>query len=78
MAQNKVKTPTPEQQKEMLMRAYLQKKASIAEGVLFNMFQGAAGSDTTMGAEMAVRLANEVATEFMKVIYNQEVKTTEE
>lgn len=64
------KTLTPEERKEQIMRAFLQKKASLAEGVLFNMVQGNVVSD----AKGIVKIANDIATEFMKVIYNQELK----
>lgn len=71
---------TEEQKKEQMMRAYLQKKASLAEGVLFNMVQGMGVSlcyekDNHPESKMAdnlVRLADEISTEFMKVIYKAE------
>lgn len=69
---------TEEQKKEAFLKAYTQKRRSIAEGILFNMFQGAAHGETVMGAEMAVRLADEIATEAMKVIYKVELTFTED
>lgn len=67
---NAIPKLTPEQQKEQIMRAFLQKKASLAEGILFNMVQGNVVAD----AQGIVKIANDIATEFMKVIYNQELK----
>lgn len=60
---------TEEEKRDRFIRFYQQKKNSIAEGILFNMFQGAARGETVMGAGMAVRLANETAEEFMRVVY---------
>lgn len=72
---------TEEQKKEQMMRLYLQKKASIAEGVLFNMVQGMGVSlcyekDNHPESKMAdnlVRLADEISTEFMKVVHKAEL-----
>lgn len=72
--------PTPpmseEQQKEQMIMRFMQKKISIAEGVLFNMVRGNVVSD----AQGIVKIANDIADEFMKVIYGQEItyKETEE
>lgn len=65
-----------EQMKEQMLRAAMQKKASIAEGILFNMVQGNVVAD----AKGIVKIANEIADEFMKVVYGQEIiyKDTEE
>lgn len=57
---------TPEEQKEQQMRMYIQKKASLAEGILFNLMQNP--SVLTM-KESPVKLANDYATEFMKEVY---------
>ena len=66
-----------EERKEQMTRAFLQKKASLAEGVLFNMVQGNVVAD----AKGIVKIANDIADEFMKVVFGQEItikKTSEE
>ena len=71
------RTLTEEERKEQMTRAFLQKKASLAEGVLFNMVQGNVVAD----AKGIVKIANDIADEFMKVVFGQEVtikKTSEE
>ena len=71
------RTLTEEERKEQMTRAFLQKKASLAEGVLFNMVQGNVVAD----AKGIVKIANDIADEFMRVIYGQEItikKTSEE
>ena len=71
------RTLTEEERKEQMTRAFLQKKASIAEGVLFNMVQGNVVAD----AKGIVKIANDIADEFMKVVFGQEItikKTSEE
>lgn len=60
---------TEEERKEQMTRAFLQKKASLAEGVIFNMVQGNVVSD----AKGIVKIANDIADEFMRVIYGQEI-----
>ena len=71
------RTLTEEERKEQMTRAFLQKKASLAEGVLFNMVQGNVVAD----AKGIVKIANDIADEFMKVVFGQEItikKTSEE
>ena len=63
------RTLTEEERKEQMTRAFLQKKASLAEGVLFNMVQGNVVAD----AKGIVKIANDIADEFMRVIYGQEI-----
>ena len=58
-----------EERKEQMTRAFLQKKASLAEGVLFNMVQGNVVAD----AKGIVKIANDIADEFMKVVFGQEI-----
>ena len=58
-----------EERKEQMTRAFLQKKASLAEGVLFNMVQGNVLAD----AKGIVKIANDIADEFMRVVYGQEI-----
>ena len=60
---------TDEEKEERIARAFLQKKASLAEGVLFNMVQGNVVAD----AKGIVKIANDIADEFMRVIYGQEI-----
>ena len=71
------RTLTEEERKEQMTRAFLQKKASLAEGVLFNMVQGNVVAD----AKGIVKIANDIADEFMRVVFGQEItikKTSEE
>ena len=63
------RTLTEEERKEQMTRAFLQKKASLAEGVLFNMVQGNVVAD----AKGVVKIANDIADEFMKVVFGQEI-----
>lgn len=58
-----------EERKEQMTRAFLQKKASIVEGVLFNMVQGNVVADV----KGIVKIANDIADEFMKVVFGQEI-----
>ena len=60
---------TEEEKEERIARIFLQKKASIAEGVLFNMVQGNVVAD----AKGIVKIANDIADEFMKVVFGQEI-----
>lgn len=71
------RTLTEEEKEERIARIFLQKKASIVEGVLFNMVQGNVVAD----AKGIVKIANDIADEFMRVVYGQEItikKTSEE
>ena len=63
------RTLTEEERKEQMTRAFLQKKASLAEGVLFNMVQGNVVAD----AKGIVKIANDIADEFMRVVFGQEI-----
>ena len=60
---------TEEEKEERIARIFLQKKASLAEGVIFNMVQGNVVAD----AKGIVKIANDIADEFMKVVYGQEI-----
>ena len=60
---------TEEEKEERIARIFLQKKASIVEGVLFNMVQGNVVAD----AKGIVKIANDIADEFMKVVFGQEI-----
>lgn len=72
---------TEEEKKSQIMRAFMQKKASLAEGVLFNLIQ-ACGRDLCYDLEnnqtkdkptKIVKMANDMADEFMRVVYGQEI-----
>ena len=63
------RTLTEEEKEERIARIFLQKKASLAEGVLFNMVQGNVVAD----AKGIVKIANDIADEFMKVVFGQEI-----
>lgn len=65
-------TLTPEQREEQVKRAYLQKKAALAEGILFNLCQNPNVNSFCLG-ESVVKVANEMAEEFMKVVYQAEI-----
>lgn len=60
---------TEDEKEERIARIFLQKKAAIVEGVLFNMVQGNVVAD----AKGIVKIANDIADEFMRVIYGQEI-----
>ena len=60
---------TEEEKEERIARIFLQKKASLAEGVIFNMVQGNVIAD----AKGIVKIANDIADEFMRVVYGQEI-----
>lgn len=87
VARQQMKPLTPEEMKEQQMRMYLQKKSSLAEGILFNLVQSNGrdlcydlDSKTTSDYPLKiVKMADEMATEFMKVVYKAEVtEDTEE
>lgn len=63
------RTLTEEEKEERIARIFLQKKASLVEGVIFNMVQGNVVAD----AKGIVKIANDIADEFMRVIYGQEI-----
>ena len=68
---------TEEEKEERIARIFLQKKASLVEGVIFNMVQGNVVAD----AKGIVKIANDIADEFMRVVYGQEItykETSEE
>ena len=68
---------TEEEKEERIARIFLQKKASLAEGVIFNMVHGNVVAD----AKGIVKIANDIADEFMRVVYGQEItykETSEE
>ena len=60
---------TEEEKEERIARIFLQKKASLAEGVIFNMVQGNIVAD----AKGIVKIANDIADELMGGVYGQEI-----
>lgn len=74
VARQQMKPLTPEEQKEQFMRAFMQKKASLAEGIIFNMVRGNVVSD----AKGIVKIADEIASEFMRVVYHQDITIKED
>lgn len=74
VARQQMKPLTPEEEKEQFMRAFMQKKASLAEGILFNMVRGNVVSDV----KGIVKIADEIASEFMRVVYHQDITIKED
>ena len=77
-----IKTPAPltdEQIAEQRRRAFLQKRASLAEGFLYNVLQNPnlnichPDLDTDEVAKFALKMADST----LKVVYNQELKLTD-
>ena len=70
---------TPEQRKEQATRAYLQKRESIATGVLFNLmhnpylFSGDAATED-LGADEVADFAIKVADKLIEKLYFTEDK----
>lgn len=63
---------TEEQKKEQIKRAFMQKRASIAEGVLFNLCQNSGLTSTAIAepneiAEAAIKITDA----FMDQLYNK-------
>ena len=67
---------TEEERKEQMTRAFLQKRASLAEGILFNMMQNPS-LETYCRGENPAHVANDIADEFMRVVYGQEITIKE-
>ena len=76
----KATTPAPrqmteEERKEQMTRAFLQKRASLAEGILFNLCQGKVGADTNWNylskaeCKMIVDVAIDMADHLMEKLY---------
>ena len=83
VARQQMKPLTPEEKKEQLIRAFMQKKDALAEGILFNMVQGCGGMFTLESFNeddllKMVGIADKMSTEFMRVVYNQEMKVENE
>lgn len=68
---------TEEEKKEQMMRAFMQKKASIAEGVLFNLMQNPS-LETICPQKSPATFANEVAEDFMEIVYGHKMVAKEE
>ena len=65
---------TEEQKKSQIMRAFMQKKASLAEGILFNLMQNPSLLQICeKNNQSAVEIANSAADKFMEVVYGQEI-----
>lgn len=77
VARQQMKPLTPEEQKEQFMRAYMQKKASLAEGFLYNMLKNPNVESFCRG-ESVVKVADRLATDFMKVVYHQDITIKED
>lgn len=70
------KTPlTPEEQKEQIKLAFLQKKALLAEEIMIAMIRSGEYKGT---AEAFIADVDAIATEFIKVEFGQELKLKEE
>lgn len=81
VARQQMKPLTPEEEKEQNIRLYVQKKASLAEGILFNLVQGCLYDDSSFmmdNCKKIVKMANDMADEFMKVVYHTEIKIQED
>ena len=70
----KTKAPIPpkpqmseEERKEQMTRAFLQKRASLAEGILFNICQGLVPSDKDL--ESMVDMSIKMADHLMEKLY---------
>lgn len=72
-----MKPLTPEEEKEQIRRAFAQKQASLAEGILFNLMQNPSLNDICRNATPA-EIAEQVSLNFMEVVYHQRIKLTEE
>lgn len=69
---------TEEEKKDQMMRAFIQKKASLAEGILFNLMQGLGFIPQAEDVENIVSSCNDIADEFMSVIYKMDIAEKEE
>lgn len=76
VARQQARPLTPEEEKELFIRSYMQKKAALAEGVLFNMMQNPS-LDAICRGESPVVVANDMAEEFMRVVYRQDLHVVE-
>ena len=72
-AGNQQRTLTPEEQESQIKRAVMQKKAALAEGILFNMVQGLGFIPDTDDCKNIAKASNDIADEFMNVVYGQEI-----
>lgn len=85
VARQQAKPLTPEEEKELFIRSYMQKKAALAEGILFNMVKGegramAYDIDSKSSEKKhldMVKVANDMAEEFMRVVYRQDLHVVE-
>lgn len=78
MANKPNKALSPEKVQENAIRAFLQKKAALAEGILYNMIQGLGFIPDADNVDEIVGICDEMATKFMKVVYNQSLTPKEQ
>ena len=77
---------TEEEKKSQIMRAFMQKKASLAEGILYNIIQSCGrdlcydleNNQTKDKPQKIVKMADDMAIEFMRVVYNQDITIKED
>ena len=67
---------TEEERKEQMTRAFLQKRASLAEGILFNLCQGKNITETTTSIEciQMVDVAISMADKMLEKLYGGNVE----
>lgn len=67
---------TEEERKEQMTRAFLQKRASLAEGILFNLCQGKNITETTTNIEciQMVDVAIYMADKMLEKLYGGNVE----
>lgn len=69
---------TEEEKKDQMMRAFIQKKASLAEGILFNLCQNPSLAEICEHEHKnAVEIADSMSDKFLKIIYKMEVSEKE-
>ena len=62
-----MKPLSPEERQEQAARMYMQKRESIATGILFNMMHNP--NISSAGAEQCVRIAIDMADAFIEKLY---------
>ena len=67
---------TPEQKEEVIKRQFMQKRASLAEGILFNLCQGFA-STGQIECEEVVNGSIAMADRMMAKLYGMEIEVKE-
>lgn len=70
---------TEEQRQEAFLRQYQLKKASIAEGVLYNLCTNSGLTSTAIADPKAiVEAVDKIATLYMEIVWHQKVNLKEE